>query len=63
MEETFEKFYFTATRMWPKNSVTVFTLTFSWKSIHCRYTLIPVCEQYFVYRWDDDMKGAYHSAK
>ena len=38
-------------------------LTLSWKSIHCRYTLIPVCEQYFVYRWDDDMKGAYHSAK
>ena len=48
--------------MWPKNSVIVFTLTLSWKSIHCRYTLIPLCEQYFVYRWDDDMKGAYHSA-
>lgn len=38
-------------------------LTLRWKSIHCRYTLIPVCEQYFVCRWDDDMKGAYHSAK
>lgn len=38
-------------------------LTLSWKSIHYRYTLIPACEQYFVYRWDDDMKGAYHSAK
>lgn len=38
-------------------------LTLSWKSIHCRYTLIPVCEQYFVYRGDDDKKGAYHSAK